>query len=74
MSDLAEMTLKQALALPAIERAAMIEKLISSLDRPDAAVDALWTTEATRRLAAYRAGEIEALDADEVFSAFERRP
>lgn len=61
--------LDQALKLPATDRAALIETLISSLDKPDPLLDAEWLKEAEDRLAAYRAGEIAAVDAGEVFAA-----
>ncbi len=64
----AETLLRQALQLPPLDRAALVESLITSLDKPDAELDALWLKEAESRMAAYRAGEIQAIDADEVFA------
>lgn len=34
--------LEHALALPALDRAALVEELLSSLDRPDQRIDELW--------------------------------
>ena len=68
MSVSTETVLRQALELPANDRAALVEELIVSLDKPDPALDALWLKEAESRLAAYRSGELGAVDADEVFS------
>ena len=68
MSASAETLLRQALQLPPIDRAALVESLITSLDKPDSELDALWLSEAESRMAAYRAGEIDAIDADEVFA------
>jgi putative addiction module component (TIGR02574 family) len=68
MSASAETLLRQALQLPPIDRAALVECLITSLDKPDSELDALWLKEAESRRAAYRAGEIEAIEADEVFA------
>ena len=68
MSVSTETVLRQALELPANDRAAMVDELIVSLDKPDPALDALWLKEAESRLAAYRSGELGAVDADEVFS------
>ena len=68
MSASAETLLRQALQLPPIDRAALVESLITSLDKPDSELDALWLKEAEDRMAAYRAGEIEAIDADQVFA------
>ena len=68
MSVSTETLLRQALELPAIDRAALVEGLIASLDKPDPALDAMWLKEAESRLAAYRSGELSAVDADEVFA------
>lgn len=42
--------------------------LVESLDRTDPALDALWLKEAESRIAGYRAGELEAVDAEEAFA------
>ena len=68
MTRPAEKLLHQAMKLPALERAALVEGLVESLDRPDPALDALWLKEAESRIAAYRAGELAAVDAEEVFA------
>lgn len=72
MSASAETLLRQALQLPSNDRAALVEGLITSLDKPDAELDALWLKEAEGRLAAYRSGELGAVDADEVFAELGR--
>lgn len=74
MSVSTETLLRQALELPANDRAALVEGLIASLDKPDPALDALWLKEAESRLAAYRSGELGAVDADEVFADLGRQP
>lgn len=68
MSASAENLLRQALQLPSNDRAALVEELITSLDKADAELDALWLKEAESRLSAYRAGELLAIDAEEVFA------
>ena len=73
MSSSAESLLRQALQLPPNDRAALVEGLITSLDRPDPDLDALWLKEAESRMAAYRAGELNAVDADEVFAELGRQ-
>ncbi len=65
--------LSQALQLPATERAALVDELIGSLDKPDPTLDALWLREAQSRLAAYRAGDLEAIDAEIVFEELGKR-
>ncbi|HBB93917.1 MAG TPA: addiction module protein [Blastocatellia bacterium] len=68
-----EALLRQALELPANDRAALVDGLIVSLDKPDPAIDALWLREAESRMAAYRSGELDAVDADQVFAELGRR-
>ena len=73
MTRPAEKLLHQAMKLPAPERAALVEGLVESLDKPDPALDALWLKEAESRLAAYRAGDLEAVDALEAFAELGQR-
>lgn len=72
MTEVAEKLVREALRLDPAERAAVIEELLSSLDRPDPEVDAKWAREAEDRLSGYRAGAIEAIPADEVFGELGR--
>ena len=53
--------LKEALALKPAEKAKLIDKLLSSLDKPDAEIDDLWAEEAENRIDAYERGEIKAI-------------
>ncbi len=68
MSQSAKAILHQALELPSNDRAALVEGLIASLDKPDPVLDALWLKEAEDRLVAYRTGELGAIDAERVFA------
>lgn len=70
MANSANMILDQALELSATERAIMAEKLLFSLDNPDAKIDALWVKEADSRVEAYKKGKIEAIPAEEVFAKY----
>lgn len=65
--------LAQALQLPPNDRAALVENLILSLDKPDPSIDAQWLKEAEDRLAAYHSGELAAVDAEEVFAELGKR-
>lgn len=67
MTASAKNLLQEALQLPSNDRAALVEGLIHSLDKPDPALDALWLKEAEDRLAAYHSGELAVVDAEEVF-------
>ena len=73
MSELAEKLIEQALNLPANERAAFAERLLSSLDPELSAIDQLWAKEAEDRLDAYERGEMEAIPAEDVFNTIKNR-
>ena len=68
MTASAKSVLDQALKLSANDRAALVESLIFSLDKPDAALDTEWLREAEDRLTAYQAGDLGAIDAEQVFA------
>lgn len=71
MAAVIENVLTEALTLSANERAALVEALVRSLDRPDNVLDALWVAEARRRMLAYERGEMPAYDADDVLKAMD---
>jgi putative addiction module component (TIGR02574 family) len=73
MAASAKVILDQALKLPANDRAALVENLILSLDKPDPSLDAQWMKEAEDRLAAYKSGELGAVDAEQVFGELGKR-
>jgi putative addiction module component (TIGR02574 family) len=62
-----------AAKLPPSERLELVETILATLDKPDAEIAAAWAREAESRLAAYRRGEIPAVDEDEVFGDLDRR-
>jgi putative addiction module component (TIGR02574 family) len=73
MSELAERLIEQVLSLPADERAAVAERLLSSLEPELSRIDQLWAQEAEDRLDAYERGEVAAIPAEEVFRAIKNR-
>ena len=59
MSGDGKRVLEIALALPPVERAELVEEILSSFDFPARAdVDALWAREAEDRIDAYEGGEL----------------
>lgn len=62
--------LKDALTLPADERAELIDTLLSSLDEPDREIDALWVKESNARLDAYDRGELKAIPLADVLAKY----
>jgi len=71
MSQSAEALSAQATQLPPEERMQVVERILDSLDEPDASLDALWAKEAQDRLAAYRRGEIKAVGLSDVISKYQ---
>jgi len=58
---------KAALSLPADERAALAEKLLSSLDEPsEAELERTWFAEAARRARELDRGEVQPISAEDV--------
>lgn len=53
--------LKEALNLKPAEKAALIDKLLSSLDKPDPEIEALWAEEAEDRIDAFERGAIKSV-------------
>ena len=71
MTASTEQIRKDALTLPPAERVALAEFLLESVDFPDAGLEALWLEEAKARLAAYDAGLMESIPAEDVFAEFD---
>jgi putative addiction module component (TIGR02574 family) len=64
----------EALELPLTARAELASQLLDSLDDlSDEQNEQLWAAEAERRYAEYKAGRIEAIDAEEVFARLAAR-
>ena len=61
---------EEAERLPAADRVELVERLLTTLDRPDPAIDAAWADEAERRLDAYERGETTARDAASVLAQY----
>ena len=60
--------LEKALSLPPVERAELVEGILSSFDFPlRQNIDASWAREAEERVDAYDRGEMSASPAEEVF-------
>eukprot|EP01036_Dinobryon_divergens_P017761 gene17761-24148_t len=53
MTTTAEALSAQAAQQPPAERIEVVERILDSLDQPDALLEALWTEEANDRMAAY---------------------
>lgn len=58
---------ESALRLEPAERLDVVDKILYSLDHPDPEIDRIWIDEAEKRLAAYRAGKVKGIPAEEIF-------
>lgn len=73
MSEQTQKILSQALLLPPIEQAALVEEILSSFDFPvRQEVDALWAQEVEDRIDADDRGQLES-SAKDVFKHFEEK-
>ena len=62
--------LEQAISLQPIEKAELVDTLISSLDKSDSSLDLLWANEAESRLSAYKNGTLKSVSLNEVLSKY----
>jgi putative addiction module component (TIGR02574 family) len=66
MPSLARTVMNEALALPPLERAGLIEELLASFDKQSRdAVDRAWAIEAERRIDVYDAAETTTISLSE---------
>jgi putative addiction module component (TIGR02574 family) len=64
--------LDRALKLPAVDKARLVDEILSSLDKPDAAIDALWQKEVEDRIKAYNAGNLRAVSLEQVLAKYRK--
>ena len=66
--------LAEALKLPPVERAELVENLLTSFEfRSRKKIDALWAEEAEDRIDAFERGEMTAIAAKDVFAEIEKK-
>ena len=68
--DVTDNILKDALTLKPSQKAKLIDKLLSSLDKPDREIDELWAKEAEARIDAYDRGKIKAIPLEKVLKKY----
>lgn len=71
MTDAIETLCAQVVQFPPEERVQMVERILDSLDEPDASLDALWAKEVDSRLTAYRRGEVRTVSLSEVIAKYQ---
>ena len=68
-----ETLVNEALTLPPVERVAVIDRLLSSLDEADQKLDELWADEAEARLEAFARGAMRSSTLEEILAKY-RQP
>ncbi|MBU2446338.1 MAG: addiction module protein [Bacteroidetes bacterium] len=63
--------LERALQLKPFEKALIVDGLLKSLDEPNKEIDDIWTSEAEKRLKAYRGGHLKGVPIAEIFGTNE---
>ncbi len=63
---------KKAMGLRPIERIRLVEAILYSLDKPDSDVEKSWIAESEARYEAYKRGELEAYDWDQIKKRYEQ--
>ena len=73
MTAQSQEVLREALDLPPIERAELVEQILASFDFPARkGIDALWAKEVEDRIDAYERGDIGTVPAKDVFDKIGR--
>lgn len=72
MSTESREILERAMELPPVEKARLVDQLLSSLDEPDDAIDALWRQEVEARIQAYQAGKLKSVSLSEVLAKYRK--
>jgi putative addiction module component (TIGR02574 family) len=74
MNTQTHQVLERAIVLPPIERAELLEGILSSFDFPARAdIDAAWAQEAEDRIDAFNRGDILSISATEVFEKINKK-
>ena len=75
MMTQSEQVLHEALDLPPVERAELVEQILASFDFPARKeIDDLWAKEVEDRIDAYDRGEIKAVPIKRVFDKIDNNP
>ncbi len=62
---------KKAIGLRPMERIQLVEAILYSLDKPDPDIEKSWIAESEARYKAYKRGELEAYDWDDIKKRYE---
>ena len=69
MGTATDKILKEALLLPADQRASLVERLLQSLNLPtEAEINRLWAEEVERRVSQLESGKVDLIPGEKVFA------
>ena len=71
MTKQTQSILDEAVKLPATEKFVLVEGILTSLSTHDEDWNKAWGKEADARMAEFRAGKVESINADDVFAELE---
>ena len=63
---------KKAIELEPVERIRLVEVILHSLDKPHCDIEQSWIAESEARYEAYKRGELDAMDWEEIKKRYER--
>ena len=61
----------KAISLKPVKRLQLVDRILQSLDKPDATIEKLWIKEADARYEAYKRGELSTTDWNEIKKRYE---
>jgi putative addiction module component (TIGR02574 family) len=70
--ELVSQLAKKAVELEPVERIRLVEAILHSLDKPDHDIEQSWVAESEARYAAFKRGELDAIDWEEIKKRYER--
>lgn len=73
MTRRAQDVVEQIRALPDTEKLAVVDSILSELDKPDPVIDRVWADEARARWRAYRQGRADHVSYAEVMARYRRK-
>jgi len=64
--------IEKAKSLSVLDKIALVDELLSQLNRPDPEIDRVWADEAGKRLKMYREGRLESVLYEKVMEKYKR--
>lgn len=72
MTKIGKKLVSEIRSLPDVEKLALVDAILSDLDRPDPELDRIWAEESRKRWAAYQDGNVPTQSYEEVMKKYRR--